>query len=141
METTLKDIKRIWLTEDAIHIESKKGKTANEYFADYDRLKEATATERKQYTTSEFGIHWPELDEDLSFEGFFKVKNEKSFLGVLFSKIPEINVSAFARKIGIAQPLLADYISGKKTPSEKQMLRILKGVHTLGKELQNFEIT
>lgn len=31
---------------------------------------------------------------------------------------------------------MADYISGKKTPSEKQMLKILKGVQVLGKKLQ-----
>ncbi len=31
---------------------------------------------------------------------------------------------------------MADYISGKKTPSEKQMLKILKGVQDWEKKLQ-----
>ncbi|HWV29876.1 MAG TPA: DUF2442 domain-containing protein [Dyadobacter sp.] len=27
--------------------------------------------ERERFELSPFGIHWPELDDDLSFEGFF----------------------------------------------------------------------
>ncbi len=137
MEITLKDIKRIWFTDEAIHIETKNGKTDKELFADYPRLKGATSSERKKYETSEFGIHWPELDEDLSFNGFLHHRSEPSAIGKIFAGISEINVSAFARKVGIAQPLMADYISGKKIPSEKQHQKILKSLHELGRELQS----
>lgn len=140
METTFDDIKRIWLTEDAIHLETKKGKKAKEYFANYESLQNATTKDRKNYTTSEFGIHWPKLSEDLSFDGFFKTKKIQTAVGLLFSKMPEINVSAFARKVGIAQPLIADYISGKKNPSEKQLLKIINGVQKLGKKMQQIEL-
>lgn len=139
MEITLKDIKRVWLTDDAINVETKGGKKGKELFAQYSRLRNATKAEIGHYETSEFGIHWPTLDEDLSFNGFFHHKEKLSRIGEFFSKTNEINVSAFARKIGISQPLMADYISGKKTPSEKQRMKILNGIHELGKELQAVE--
>lgn len=65
------DISRIWLTEDAIFIELNNGLIANEMFKDYHALAQATEDQRKKYTLSHFGIHWPEIDEDLSFQGFF----------------------------------------------------------------------
>lgn len=126
----LTDINKIWLTDEAVQIETKDGKTGTEYFADYPSLKNATQKQRESYTTSAFGIHWEELDEDLSFEGFFKPKMVKTF-----SKLQELNISAFARRLGISQPLIAAYISGSKIPSESRKKEIEKELHRIGKEL------
>ena len=35
----------------------------------YPRLLAATAGQRANYELSPFGVHWPEVDEDLSVEG------------------------------------------------------------------------
>jgi Protein of unknown function (DUF2442) len=35
----------------------------------YPRLLSATAAQRANYELSPFGVHWPEIDEDLSIEG------------------------------------------------------------------------
>jgi hypothetical protein len=35
----------------------------------YPRLLNATAKQRANYELSPFGVHWPEIDEDLSVEG------------------------------------------------------------------------
>jgi len=35
----------------------------------YPRLLNATAAQRSHYELSPFGVHWPELDEDLSVAG------------------------------------------------------------------------
>lgn len=64
-------IRNIWLTETSIWIELIDGRKAQERFSDYQRLAHATETQLRDYKLSHFGIHWPELDEDLSFEGFF----------------------------------------------------------------------
>jgi len=74
MKTTSSNIEKIWLTEDAVYIETKNGRTAREFFADYPALSGATPEQRERYTVSAFGIHWAEMDEDLSFEGFFSGK-------------------------------------------------------------------
>ena len=65
------DIQKIWLTASAIWIQTADERQACEYFADYAPLRNASASERADYTRSPFGIHWAHLDEDLSYEGFF----------------------------------------------------------------------
>ena len=35
------------------------------------RLASSSKTQRENYRLSYFGIHWPDIDEDLSFDGFF----------------------------------------------------------------------
>ena len=60
----------------------------------------------EQFTTDDFGIRWEDLDEDLSFEGFFN-KKETTPLYQFFMNHPEINVSAIARRMGISQSLMA----------------------------------
>lgn len=64
-------VRNIWLTDTSVWIELIDGRKAHERFSNYERLAKATAVQRQDYRLSHFGIHWPELDEDLSFEGFF----------------------------------------------------------------------
>ena len=101
---------------------------------DYPRLKEASTEQLQNYTTDAFGISWPELDEDLSFDGFLEKKNE-SVLYRLFMDHPELNASAVARRVGISQSLFAQYISGIKRPSPARLKEILRHIRTIGQEL------
>ena len=87
-----------------------------------------------QYEADAFGIHWEALDEDLSYEGFFS-KQEPTALYKLFMAHPELNVSALARRMGISQSLMAQYISGKKKPSESRLAMIYETIREVGKEL------
>ena len=127
-------IDKIWLTDDAIWIRTNEGREACEYFSDYPRLRYASQDQRSQFETDEFGIHWEALDEDLSFEGFFD-KKEPTQLYRLFMAHPELNVSALARRMGISQSLMAQYISGKKNPSSSRMTLIFDTIHAVGQEL------
>ncbi|MCM1309549.1 MAG: DUF2442 domain-containing protein [Bacteroides sp.] len=68
------DVANIWLTDSGIWIELRDGRKAQERFADYKRLANAGVEMRQHYILSHFGIHWPELDEDLSYEGFFRAR-------------------------------------------------------------------
>ena len=45
-----------------------------------------------------------------------------------------------AERIGMNQSLLAQYTSGIKKPSEKQLKRILNGIHSVGKELSDISL-
>ena len=133
------NVVKIWLTDSEIWIQTEDGKTASERFADYPRLKYATSEQRKNYTADDFGIHWEELDEDLSFEGFFQKKND-SLLYRLFIAHPELNASAIARRMGISQSLFAQYISGIKKPSEKRLNEILSTMQEVGRELMTIKV-
>lgn len=130
---------KIRLTDSEIWIQTKDGKTASEMFVDYPRLKYATQEQRNNYTTDDFGIHWEELNEDLSFEGFFQKKNE-SLLYRLFMEHPELNASAIARRMGISQSLFAQYISGIKKPSEKRLNEILTIMQEVGREPMSIKL-
>jgi len=127
-------IEKIWLTENAVWIRTEDGKEACELFADYPRLKEASVEQLVNYDYDDFGIHWEDLDEDLSFEGFFD-KQEPTSLYKFFMSHPELNVSALARRIGISQSLMAQYISGKKKASKARTELIFETIHEVGREL------
>ena len=43
----------------------------------YPRLQRATGTERQNYEIMPMGIHWPDIDEDLSIAGMLKGRRAK----------------------------------------------------------------
>ena len=128
------EIEKIWLTDDAVWIRTKDGREACEYFAEYPRLKYASPEQRANFKADDFGINWPDIDEDLSFEGFFLTKN-RTELYRLFIAHPELNASAIARRMGISQSLFAQYISGTKKPSKERLAQIYATLHAIGQEL------
>jgi hypothetical protein len=67
----LKDVARIWVTDDQVLVATKDGRIGKEDIADYPRLAHASQEELAQFATSSFGIHWDNLEEDLCFDGFF----------------------------------------------------------------------
>ena len=127
-------IEKIWLTDEAVWIRTEDGSEASELFADYPRLRYATEAQRQNYTADEYGITWPELDEDLSFEGFFSQKPTNKLYQTFISH-PELNASAVARRVGISQSLFAQYISGIKKPSTERLEQILDIIRAIGREL------
>jgi cell division protein FtsI/penicillin-binding protein 2 len=132
---TKNDIKNVWFTDEAIHIETTDGKQAKEMFSEFPRLKFASQEQRKQYSLGHFGIHWKLLDEDLSYDGFFSEKTEKNQITETFKNLYGINVSAIARRAGLPQSLMASYVSGIKNPSDERKKEIENVLHQLGKEL------
>jgi len=56
-------------------------------------------------------------------------------LGQFFEYYNVINVRALAARMKMNYTLLSQYITGAKTPSEKQTKKVLEGVKQLGREL------
>jgi len=141
MKTVTKnEIKNVWLTDEAVHIETSDGKQAKELFSDFPRLRFATPEQRKKYTLDHFGIRWEILDEDLSYESFFYDKKPQSSIGETFKKLYGINVSAISRRAGLPQSLMASYISGIKKPSLKRKKEIESVLRQLGEELMSVKL-
>ena len=103
----------------------------------YPKLQEANNEQRQNYTFGFVGIHWRELNEDVSFESFLYADAVPSELQAFFLSHKEINVAEFAKRIGINPTLLRNYINGFKTPSEQRTEAIKKGIKELGMELLN----
>lgn len=135
------DIAKVWLTDKAIYIETKAGKIAQELFENFSRLRYATAEQRADYKLEHSGIRWENLDEDLSYDGFFHEKPEEDQFISTFKNLYGINISAIARRAGISQSLMAAYISGIKKPSLKRKKEIEAILHELGKELNEVQLT
>lgn len=132
METIV--VEKVWLTDTAVWIRTVDGKEACEKFADFPRLRFATPEQRAGFTLSKDGIHWEEIDEDLSFEGFFMEKPSNPLYDVFISH-PELNASAIARRLGMSQSLFAQYVSGAKKPSKERMKAIFDTIRAVGHEL------
>src|ERR1044072_7840430 len=67
-------VEDIEMSEDSIAVRLKDGRTIIVPLVWYPRLLNATREERNNWTIigGGYGIHWPDLDEDLSTEGFLR---------------------------------------------------------------------
>src|SRR5436305_10913162 len=61
-------------TKDTLSVSMRDGRTITVPLAWYPRLFNATASERKNWRVAGagYGIHWPDIDEDLSTEGLLR---------------------------------------------------------------------
>lgn len=64
-------IDKVWLDETKVYLQTKDGLLATTPIDKWERLKKATERQREDFVLSYTGIHWPQIDEDLSFEGIF----------------------------------------------------------------------
>jgi hypothetical protein len=64
-------IKAVRVDEDVLTVDLADGRTVSTPLAWYPRLLHATLQQRNSFVISGagFGIHWPEIDEDLSVHG------------------------------------------------------------------------
>ena len=127
-------IERIWFEGEWLYGLGDDGVIYRQSLLWYVRLMNASDEERGHYEISTIGIHWPSLDEDVSFESFEYPEAEPSRLQRFFLTHPEINVSGFARKFGMNPSLLRSYVNGFKIPSEQKEQEILRMIHKLGEE-------
>jgi hypothetical protein len=67
-------IKDVRCTDDTLTVDLVDGRTVTVPLAWYPRLLHATAEQRSNWELAGggFGIHWPEIDEDLSSEGILR---------------------------------------------------------------------
>ena len=127
--------KRVWFEGERIYIETDDGRTLWQSVLYYQRLKNATDEQRNDYELGHFGIHWEEIDEDISYESFEYENPEPTGISRIFLTHPELNASAVARRLGIQQSLLAQYIRGLKKPSAEREQKILDTIREIGCEL------
>jgi len=128
-------INEIWFDADYIFGKDEKGNEYKQSLLWYPHLRMASEKERNKYTIGFDGIHWRELDEDISFESFTYEDAEPTALQRFFLTHKEINVAEFARLMGINPTLLRNYINGFKKPSKEREQEIIEHIHHLGKEL------
>ncbi len=134
---------KVWFANGRIYILANDGREGSLPVRLFPRLYNATDAQRQNYTLSHFGIHWPDIDEDLSYEGFFddalQSKSENA-IGRIFAEYPELNARQVARMAGLNTTLFQQYIDGHKKPSAERLQQIESAIHRLGAELSALSI-
>ncbi len=128
-------IKEIWFDADCIFGRDEEGKEYKQSLLWYPKLQQASDEERSSYTFGMGGIHWRNLDEDISFESFRYEDAEPSPMQRFFLTHKEINVAEFARRMDMNPTLLRNYINGFKKPSKEREKEIMDQIHKLGEEM------
>jgi hypothetical protein len=67
-------VKGVRITEDVLSVDLMDGRNISVPLVWYPRLLNATESQRKNWHVSGggYGIHWPDVDEDLSTEGLLR---------------------------------------------------------------------
>jgi hypothetical protein len=128
-------INKIWFDKEYIYGQDEDGREYRQSLLWYPGLREANEQERANYSFGYSGIHWRNLDEDISFESFAYDDAEPSAMQRFFLTHKEINVAEFARSLGINPTLLRNYINGFKKPSKEREEAIMAHIHKLGREM------
>lgn len=61
----------VWVDESAVFAKTADGRIASYPFSLWPKLMRATREQQKDFFLSYAGIHWSQIDEDLSFAGMF----------------------------------------------------------------------
>ena len=132
-------IKKIWFDAKRIFLMTDSGETLSRPLEAFPVLKDASESERLDFTIGRFGddIRWEKLDEDVHISSFYDTTepNPDNEVARIFSRFRQINVSEMAKYIGINKSLLAKYIYGIKKPSVERMQKIRQAFHMMGQEL------
>ena len=130
------ELRKLWFENGRIFIETTDGKVLSQSLKMYPILRKATDEQKQKYRLSPMGIHWDEIDEDISFESFFYEETEGvNNIAATLKQFPEINISKLAQRMGIPQSVFASYLCGAKKPSDNRKAEIEQTLHELGKEL------
>ena len=128
-------ITKIWFKDDRIYGLTNDGETVWQSLLWYKRLRNASNDDRNNYEIDDEGIHWYELDEDISFESFGYSDPEPVALSKLFLTHPELNPSAVAKRIGISPFLMTQFVNGTRKPSKECESKIFNEIRIIAENL------
>lgn len=127
-------IMKVWFDDEHLVGEDENGNVYKQSLLWYQKLKDATEEERNVYCFGFDGIHWRDLDIDVSFESFLYEDAEPSDFQRFFLIHKELNITEFAKIAGINATLLRNYINGFKKPSKEREKEILEKIREIGNE-------
>lgn len=129
-----------------VAIEKQEDGTYIAYNTNYDEAtligSGATINDAKEdFTKSVESVRETLMQEDGKVDEIYKNPPEFHFsLASLFEYYSMINVSAFARFLGINESLMRQYKKGDTYISDVQLQKIEDGIHRLGAELTNLRL-
>ncbi len=144
--TNLK-IEKVWFDTENIFIQTNDGTEKSHPLKWFPQLCNATNEQLEKFEIGKWGddIHWEELNEDLSLEGFFTynkdvIEQQRNEVSRVFNQFPVLNISKFAERTKINRSLLASYICNEKQPGERKKKQIESALHQLGNDLLSVKL-
>ena len=125
---------KIWFDGEWLYGHGDDDKIYRQSLLWYKPLMAASQEQRQRCVFSGEGIHWRELDTDVSFESFLYPEAEPSYFQRFFLTHSEINIAGLAQRAGINDSLFRNYINGFKKPSPETVEKIKKCLHSIGEE-------
>lgn len=124
-------IRKIWFDERFLYGEDESGSVFRQSLLWYRALRNADEKQREHYRIGFEGIHWPDLNVDVSFESFTYKDAMPTPFQEFFLKYNEINISGFSEYAGINPTLFRNYINGFKRPSAARLQQIQQALKAL----------
>lgn len=69
---------KVWFDENSMWLDLTDGRTLSVPLAWYPSLMKATPEQRQQVRLSRLGLHWEDLDEDISVQGLLEGKRDQT---------------------------------------------------------------
>ncbi len=69
---------KVWFDEESMWLDLTDGRTLSVPLAWYPRLMKATPAQREQVRLSRLGLHWEDLNEDISVQGLLEGKRDQT---------------------------------------------------------------
>lgn len=118
-------IQRIWFDGSHLWGEDMEGNTYCQSLLWYRRLWQASPSEREKFYLGLDGVHWPTLDEDISFEGFRERNGrEPDELQTYFLTQKKLNLRDVSEKVGICISQIRDYVYGWHSLPKEDLLKL-----------------
>ena len=98
------DVKNIEMKRDGIKLLAKNGHVAFAPFSAFPRLAAARIAARRKFRLMATGIHFEEIDEDVSYDSIVHLEDYPQTLSLDFrslSDLKALNVSELSRRLGI----------------------------------------
>lgn len=131
----------VTISSDFVSICMPDGTSGTMPVSQWSRLAAASSEQLADFYLCDEGIHWPQLNEDISYDCILRGGENRSGLYALFMHLNWIKVSAIARQLGISQSLMAQYVSGTKKPSAERLAQIEACLHSFASELAAVKLT
>lgn len=143
-------LQKLWFDDKYICIKTDAGKVGKLPLNDFPKLRFATKEQRDAYELSPFGIHWLQLDEDLSYEGFFDyVPSPQSEVRRKLGELPDIcNMGYIAQRYfgktrqWLYQRLNGNLVNGKPAQFTQEEIKILnEALQDIGQKISSISIS
>lgn len=131
----MEKIEKVWFTDNRIYILTSEGTEKSRPLEAFPRLMDATSEQRGMFEIWADGqsLRWEEIDEDIHISSFSDntEPNYDNAVAKMIDSIGVLDITAFARMIGMRKSKLDLFRYGIWTPSKDTLNKIIEGLRQI----------